>query len=225
MVLDTGVIAAPTATRPEVAVVLHAAPSVAQALRRSLEGDAGTSVLAAATDAGSVARAVAGSRSALAVVVLVHGAERLPLPLVVDAGGRPPMALAVLDRPERAEVAAALDSGARGVVLVDTPPALLQHSVRSVIDGTRPADPRVSGAVADWIAERVVPRLTAREEEVLALVCAGLLNKQIARTLSITTATVKAHLTRLYGRLGVDDRAAAAAWALAQRSGPADAGA
>jgi len=48
---------------------------------------------------------------------------------------------------------------------------------------------------------------------VLALVGAGLSNKLIARRLGITQATVKAHLTHIYRRIGVDSRVQAALWA------------
>jgi DNA-binding CsgD family transcriptional regulator len=57
-------------------------------------------------------------------------------------------------------------------------------------------------------------KLTDREAEVLALAAQGMLNKQIARTLGIGEKTVKAHLGRVYERLGVTNRADAVAWAL-----------
>jgi DNA-binding NarL/FixJ family response regulator len=57
--------------------------------------------------------------------------------------------------------------------------------------------------------------LSAREEEVLRLVAAGLPNKQIARKLSISERTVKAHLTNVFAQLGVTDRTQAALWAQA----------
>jgi ATP/maltotriose-dependent transcriptional regulator MalT len=53
--------------------------------------------------------------------------------------------------------------------------------------------------------------LSAREREVLALVARGTPNREIARALFISEATVKTHLTHLYGKLGVKDRAAAVA--------------
>ncbi|WP_435218575.1 LuxR C-terminal-related transcriptional regulator [Streptomyces sp. bgisy034] len=55
--------------------------------------------------------------------------------------------------------------------------------------------------------------LSAREREVLALVVKGTPNREIARELFISEATVKTHLTHLYARLGVNDRAAAVATA------------
>ena len=57
-------------------------------------------------------------------------------------------------------------------------------------------------------------KLTDREAEVLKLATQGLLNKQIARALGIGEKTVKAHLGRVYERLGVTNRADAVAWAL-----------
>ena len=57
------------------------------------------------------------------------------------------------------------------------------------------------------------PELTGREREVLALVAAGMPNKRIAMRLEISEKTVKAHLTRVYERIGVSDRTQAALWA------------
>lgn len=79
-------------------------------------------------------------------------------------------------------------------------------------------DPRV-GAVL--LSERQENRagsaagakLSERETDVLRLVTAGRLNKQIARELGISEKTVKAHLTRVFDRLGVTDRTQAALWA------------
>ena len=59
--------------------------------------------------------------------------------------------------------------------------------------------------------------LSGREREVLSLVAAGLPNKSIARRLTISEKTVKAHLTRVFSVLGVSDRTSAALWA--QRNG------
>ena len=58
-----------------------------------------------------------------------------------------------------------------------------------------------------------MPELSEREQEVLALVGEGLPNKLIARRLDISEKTVKAHLTRVFRELEVDDRTQAALWA------------
>ena len=55
--------------------------------------------------------------------------------------------------------------------------------------------------------------LSPREREVLILVGGGLANKQIARRLGISEKTVKTHLTKIFGAIGVTDRTQAALWA------------
>lgn len=77
-------------------------------------------------------------------------------------------------------------------------------------------DPRVGAVLLTERNERKAaggPRLSERETDVLRLVTAGRLNKQIARELGISEKTVKAHLTRVFERLGVTDRTQAALWA------------
>ena len=68
-----------------------------------------------------------------------------------------------------------------------------------------------------WRERAPAEELTEREREVLALVGAGLQNKQIALRLGISEKTVKAHLTSVFRQLGVFDRTQAALWA--QRHG------
>jgi DNA-binding NarL/FixJ family response regulator len=64
---------------------------------------------------------------------------------------------------------------------------------------------------------RPFEELTTRELDVLRLVARGLSNKQIAWRLAISEKTVKAHMTSIFGRIGVGDRTQAALWA--QRHG------
>ena len=65
--------------------------------------------------------------------------------------------------------------------------------------------------------QRPAVELTPREREVLLMVAEGLSNKVIARRLEIREGTVKAHLTRIFERIGVSDRTQAALWAERQR--------
>jgi DNA-binding NarL/FixJ family response regulator len=115
--------------------------------------------------------------------------------------------------PDRTRVSAALDAGACGYLLKDAQPVAIADAVRSAAAGDSPVDPRVA---ANLIADRRTVDasvLTAREQEVLKLVGKGMLNKQIARELDISEKTVKAHLGRIFNRLGVPDRTQAALWA------------
>jgi DNA-binding NarL/FixJ family response regulator len=112
-------------------------------------------------------------------------------------------------------VLAAIDAGALGFLLKDSEPAAIGEAIRAASRGESPLDPRLASTlVRDRHSRRAGVKLTDREAEVLALAAQGMLNKQIARTLGIGEKTVKAHLGRVYERLGVTNRADAVAWAL-----------
>jgi DNA-binding NarL/FixJ family response regulator len=119
---------------------------------------------------------------------------------------------------ESARILAALEAGAVGYLLKDAEPEDIVRAVRDAAAGGVPISPQAARALLP--ANRPAARsdaLTAREREVLALVAAGLPNKSIARRLTISEKTVKAHLTRVFTVLGVQDRTSAALWA--QRHG------
>lgn len=111
----------------------------------------------------------------------------------------------------------AIEAGATGYLLKDAPRAELFAAVRDVAAGRTVLSPAVASRLVDRVrdprpeAERRA--LSAREREVLGLVAKGTPNREIARTLFISEATVKTHLNHLYAKLGVNDRAAAVATA------------
>ena len=115
---------------------------------------------------------------------------------------------------DSARIVAALDAGAVGYLLKDADPEDVLDGVRAVSRGESPLHPRVARQLLSARTE-VTPsiQLTPREAEVLGLVRSGLANKQIARRLSISERTVKAHLTSVFQRIGVVDRTQAALWA------------
>ena len=90
--------------------------------------------------------------------------------------------------------------------------------MRAAARGESPLHPKaarslLSSRTENRPAERTNVELTPREAEVLSLLRQGLANKQIARALGISQATVKAHLTSVFQRIGVTDRVQAAVWA------------
>lgn len=112
----------------------------------------------------------------------------------------------------------ALDSGAVGYILKDADSDELLRGVRAAAGGESPLSPRAARAlVTARRGRRPFEELTARELDVLRLVGRGLSNKQIAWRLTISEKTVKAHMTSIFGRIGVADRTQAALWA--QRHG------
>jgi DNA-binding NarL/FixJ family response regulator len=115
-----------------------------------------------------------------------------------------------------------LDAGAVGYLLKDTDADDLLDAIRSVARGDSPLHPRVARQLLTSRSRgrSAADSLTTREREVLELVRQGLANKQIARRLGITERTVKAHLTSVYGAIGVSDRTGAALWAQRRQEQP-----
>ncbi len=122
--------------------------------------------------------------------------------------------------PDRSRVTAALDAGACGYLLKDAQPDEIARAIRSAHEGGSPIDARVASNLLEDRRPVDPSALTPREREVLVLVGRGMLNKQVARELNISEKTVKAHLGRIFNRLGVSDRTQAAVWA--QRNGLLD---
>jgi DNA-binding NarL/FixJ family response regulator len=121
---------------------------------------------------------------------------------------------------ENARILAALEVGAVGYLLKDAEPEDIIRALSDAAAGGVPLSPKAARALLP--SNRVAGKasadvLSAREREVLSLVAVGLPNKSIARRLTISEKTVKAHLTRVFTALGVTDRTSAALWA--QRHG------
>jgi DNA-binding NarL/FixJ family response regulator len=116
----------------------------------------------------------------------------------------------------------ALEAGAVGYLLKDADPGEVAVAVRAAVAGGSPLDPKAARVLLDSRRDpRTTTSLTAREQEVLALVAEGLANKNIARRLGISERTVKSHLTRVFQAIGVADRTHAALWAR-ENLGPQD---
>ncbi|MGX5694901.1 response regulator [Agromyces soli] len=108
----------------------------------------------------------------------------------------------------------ALQAGASGFLLKDAPPERLVDAVRTVATGesllapslTRRLIERYLAAPAPDARAEAAVDLTPREREVWALLARGLSNHEIGAELYLSEATVKAHITRLFQKLGVRDR-------------------
>jgi DNA-binding NarL/FixJ family response regulator len=114
---------------------------------------------------------------------------------------------------DRERILGALDAGALGYLLKDAAPEELLGAIRAAARGEAPLAPKAASELLAARAGRREADLTGREREVLALVAEGLPNKLIAQRLGISEKTVKAHLTRVFERIGVTDRTQAALWA------------
>jgi DNA-binding NarL/FixJ family response regulator len=113
-----------------------------------------------------------------------------------------------------ADVLPAIEAGATGYLLKDAPRDELVRAVRAAHQGQAVLAPSVAQKLIGHVrAPAAASRdmLTERELEVLRLVAAGTTNREAAKRLFISEATVKTHLLHLYAKLGVRDRAAAVA--------------
>jgi DNA-binding NarL/FixJ family response regulator len=111
----------------------------------------------------------------------------------------------------------AIRAGASGFLLKDAPPQDLVAAVRIVAGGDALLAPQVTrrmisrfvAAPAPAAAPPALDVLTNREREVLRAVARGQSNAEIAATLFIAEQTVKTHVSRIFGKLGIRDRAQA----------------
>lgn len=117
----------------------------------------------------------------------------------------------------------ALSAGAAGFVLKDTAIGDLRRAIEQVMAGQSALPLELVSAAMRADAKHTAiddlsKVLTEREQEVVELVSEGLTNKEIARRLEISPATVKVHVERLIGKLGVADRTQAAVLAVQLKS-------
>ncbi|WP_456590926.1 MULTISPECIES: response regulator [unclassified Blastococcus] len=105
-----------------------------------------------------------------------------------------------------ADIVRAVEAGATGYLLKDTPLPQLADAVRAAARGETVLAPPVAARLVSRLRAPAAEAPTARELEVLAGVARGLTNAEIGRQLFIGEATVKTHLLRVFAKLGVDDR-------------------
>ncbi len=115
-----------------------------------------------------------------------------------------------------ADIVRAIEAGATGYLLKDTPREDLFRAIRATAKGESVLATAVAARLMTRMRTDVQENLSAREIEVLQLVYKGASNREIGKALHISTATVKTHLIHIYGKLGVDDRTAAVTAALEQ---------
>jgi DNA-binding NarL/FixJ family response regulator len=113
-----------------------------------------------------------------------------------------------------ADIFRAIEAGATGYLLKDTTRDDLLSAIRAAAAGQSVLAPRVAARVMARARGPAPAVLTAREIEVLELVARGRSNKEIARHLHLSEATVKTHLLHVFAKLDVADRTGAVTAAL-----------
>jgi DNA-binding NarL/FixJ family response regulator len=107
------------------------------------------------------------------------------------------------------DILRAVEAGATGYLLKDTPREELFKAIRATARGDSVLSPSVASKLVGRARGPVDRSLSAREIEVLGLVARGTSNKIIGKELRISEATVKTHLLHIFAKLAVDDRTAA----------------
>lgn len=157
-------------------------------------------------------------------VRLGSGIDGLEATRRIAALGLPSRVLMLSLHDMPAYVREALAAGAAGYVLKDASITELRGAVSQVMAGQSVMPLNLINAALRQSEREVRPvdalnTLTRREREVLAQIAEGLTNKEIARLLNVSPATIKAHVERIIAKLGVSDRTQAAV--LVARAGPA----
>jgi DNA-binding NarL/FixJ family response regulator len=131
------------------------------------------------------------------------------------------------DRRAAAADLAPARAGASGFLLKDVPPPDLLSAIRAVASGDAVVAPSVTRRLLNVFLPHLpdasaapgrpepseLAALTAREREILILVAGGLSNAEIAAQLTVSDATVKTHVGRMLGKLGLRDRVQAVVYA------------
>ncbi|MFJ8793292.1 response regulator [Streptomyces sp. NPDC102462] len=135
---------------------------------------------------------------------------------LVSGPGATPHVLVLTTYDTDADITRAIEAGATGYLLKAERPEELFAAIAAAAEGRTALSAPVAGRVMAQLRSPR-PTLTDRERDILAQLAQGLGNREIARALFISEATVKTHLSRIYYKLGVDTRAGAVAVAKERR--------
>jgi len=192
-------------------------PVVRNGLHGMFAGDPEFEVVGEAADG---AEAAAYAQSLAPHVVLMDlrmpGMDGVAAIRKLAALGVPSKVLVLTTYDTDSDVLPAIEAGATGYLLKDTPRAELLRAVRAAARGEAVLSPTVATKLLGQVRAPAKDDLSKRELEVLALIAKGATNREAAAQLFISEATVKTHLLHLYAKLGVSDRAAAVATAFAR---------
>lgn len=185
-------------------------PVVRAGLRAILNSFDGVQVTHEAADGSAVDGLVDGSITDVDVVVCdiqMPGVDGITATSkLAKAGGPPVLILTTYDT--EADIVAALEAGALGYLLKDSPETSLFDAIIATHEGKRTLSPDVAAALAQRTSQPQ-QSLSQREIEILRELATGASNKALAKKLFISEATVKTHLIHIFQKLGVESRTAA----------------
>ena len=197
--------------QPTPALLLDQQPVWLDALERVL-GQLKIEVAAKLEDPAAALDFLARERPPLFMLALEYadGSEEAEYVRAARAAAKETVVLVCSSRLDPTRIRRVLEAGAAAYILKTLAEADVRSAVRQAFERTIYLFTPPQHRPADHGAEQI---LTERELEVLTLAAAGRSNAEVARVLWVSQATVKLHLSHIYGKLGVTNRTAAAAWA------------
>jgi DNA-binding NarL/FixJ family response regulator len=181
-----------------------------------LDGARGIRVVGEASDGAEVPAVLDAHRADVVLMDLrMPGVDGIAATARVRARRNPPQVLVLTTFDTDEHVVRALRAGASGFLLKDTPPRRIVEAIVKVVAG----EPMLSPAITRRLMQRAVSEagsaeraraalagLSPREREVALGVAKGQSNAEVAADLTMTVATVKAHLSHIFVKLGVENR-------------------
>ena len=198
--------------RPIRLLIVDDHPVVRDGLRGILESSPGFEVAGEASDgAEAVTRAEALRPDVVLMDLRMPGTDGVSAVKRLVQRGTSARILVLTTYDTDSDVVPAIEAGATGYLLKDSPRDDLVRAVRAAARGEAALSPSVATRLLHQVRVPAREPLSNRELDVLALVARGSSNRDIAARLFISEATVKTHLLHIYAKFGVNDRAAAVA--------------
>jgi DNA-binding NarL/FixJ family response regulator len=196
-------------------VVFDDHPAIVDAVARFLAGEDGLEIVGTAGDGIAALACIEENRPEVAVVdVHMPGMTGIELARRVSTDMPATSVILYTGFAERALVVEAIDAGAKGFVLKESPLPDLVRAIRLVAEGRTYVDAVLASVLAGPDVTARIPGLTKREREVLRLLADGMRNEDAARELSISPLTIRTHVEKAMTKLEADTRTQAVATAL-----------